>query len=915
MKKFNQIISAILCFTLGISMSVFPIEAVENIGSDQTTCEYGAIGELLASVRYDAVSAEGNVVFSEDCISVNGDAELTVGIPSMNKNKVQIALTYRIPETCSRTVSAQVYLNSEKIGTCDLAHLYTYEDNDSKMKTDARGNDVQPEQLTADGFWTLPLRRSGYLAGEYFAVELLAGSNTLKLSFSGAEVDICSVDFYSLPEISEYRPANDASPVDECIRLEAEYPSTVSSSVLYPVSDRGDPETSPSDAALTRLNTIGGSNWNNAGQWISWNFEVKKAGYYRISARIRQNVTRGMRSLRRIMIDGKVPCSELENYAFSYDRDWQVVTLGNNSEEFLFYLDKGEHTLTMEAVMGDGTVLYESLEDSIRKLNALYLQIIKITGTSPDTYRTYNLDKVIPNLNEDMTALADALDGILKDYQNLSGGSGSELAFINEVTDLLRRYIKDSDVIITTLSTFNSDISTLSTLLNTLCSQPLQIDTITLSGQNTGTALKNKASLWERFYFGVKQFIYSFAIDYQSFGVSDGKGATLDVWITTGRDQANLMKSMIDEYFTPKSDTRVSLSLVSLGLVEAIMAGRGPDVVIGAARTYPVDLGARGVLVDLNEFEGFSDLRGRFQKNAFNAYTYNDKVYGIPETSDFLMMFVRTDVLSSLGLSVPETWDDFLHISTLLAQDNLSVGVPITSISTRLVQAGLTYYNEDFTATTLSSDTAYDVYSSFIKQYTDYERPFAYNAGNRFKTGEMPIVIDYLSFYSTISVLAPEIRDCWTMTRIPGTVLSDGSVSHAGDATGTADIILKSCKNKEAAFEFLSWWTSADSQAHYGRAIENILGESGRYLTANTEAISLLDWSAEQLAAIMLQRKDVCDIPEIPGSYIVTRNVSNIFYDIINNGAVVRESLLRYSSVIDAELESKKAEMERLNKD
>ena len=152
------------------------------------------------------------------------------------------------------------------------------------------------------------------------------------------------------------------------------------------------------------------------------------------------------------------------------------------------------------------------------------------------------------------------------------------------------------------------------------------------------------------------------------------------------------------------------------------------------------------------------------------------------------------------------------------------------------------------------------------------------------------------------------------MYPIPATVLQDGSRSNASDAMGTANIILNSCKETKAAFEFISWWTSADSQEHYGHAIENILGDSGRYLTANTEAISRLDWTDEQLKAILAQQKTVCDIPEIPGSYIITRNIQNIFYDIINNGAVVRESLLRYSDIIDAELESKKAEMERLNK-
>ena len=101
----------------------------------------------------------------------------------------------------------------------------------------------------------------------------------------------------------------------------------------------------------------------------------------------------------------------------------------------------------------------------------------------------------------------------------------------------------------------------------------------------------------------------------------------------------------------------------------------------------------------------------------------------------------------------------------------------------------------------------------------------------------------------------------------------------------------------------------------YGTALENQLGPSGRYLTANEEAAALLPWSARELTAITAQREVVSEIPEIPGSYIVSRNLTNIFYDIINNNANIRESLLRYSRIIDEELESKQAEMDLLEEE
>ena len=119
-----------------------------------------------------------------------------------------------------------------------------------------------------------------------------------------------------------------------------------------------------------------------------------------------------------------------------------------------------------------------------------------------------------------------------------------------------------------------------------------------------------------------------------------------------------------------------------------------------------MDLGARGVLADLTAFDGFDALRQRFSAAAFAAYTYKGRVFGLPETQDYPVMFVRRDVFSRLGLDVPQTWDEMTTLVYRLSQEHMTVGVPIATVGTRLVQNGMTYYNDDFTSTTLSSEAA-----------------------------------------------------------------------------------------------------------------------------------------------------------------------------------------------------------------
>lgn len=66
----------------------------------------------------------------------------------------------------------------------------------------------------------------------------------------------------------------------------------------------------PSSPSLTKLNYIGGTSWQDAGQFLVWNFEVKESGYYSLGFRYRQSDVINAESWRWLKIDGKTPFSE-----------------------------------------------------------------------------------------------------------------------------------------------------------------------------------------------------------------------------------------------------------------------------------------------------------------------------------------------------------------------------------------------------------------------------------------------------------------------------------------------------------------------------------------------------------------------------------------------------------------------------
>ena len=112
------------------------------------------------------------------------------------------------------------------------------------------------------------------------------------------------------------------------IEIQAEDAFRTSDKSIYAVNDRSSASTEPQDASKVYLNNIGGTKWQNNGQWIEWEITVPEDGLYRISTRFKQDTLAGMYVSRRIYIDGEVPFEEANRVIFNYDSDWQTQFLG-----------------------------------------------------------------------------------------------------------------------------------------------------------------------------------------------------------------------------------------------------------------------------------------------------------------------------------------------------------------------------------------------------------------------------------------------------------------------------------------------------------------------------------------------------------------------------------------------------------
>lgn len=933
-KKISVIISLILAF----AVLTVPASAVSEL---QLYTDYFAGSETEFPIGSNQISAESFMqksetvtirkVYGENAVVLEktGDfAEYAVRVAK--SGYYHIALQYGLMREHSGKINIGVQIDGEFpfLLADDITLGQAFQNAVSEFETDKKGNQIAPDQVLAEEYIDYTLRGDEYTAeGYYFYLE--QGTHTIRFTLNDGVLPLKSITVYNEKQPDSYQNPKEKTTEAYEIFLEGEKADRKSHASLYPTFDRSSPATSPNDSETVLLNTIGGdSTFQKNHQWLEWNFKVDHDGYYNLLLRFRQNVAVGMTSYRKIYIDGQVLGSELSAYKFGYSTKWQLEALRNEKEDLRFYLKEGNHSIRLEVVPGGTEYTVGVLEKEIKNLNEIYQKILFITGPTPDTSRDYFLEEQIPGLLAGFSASATVLKQEYERVMAQNDGLGSSVTFMKTFASFLDSLVKEPDTIAGRLYNFKSNIATLSSLQWSLQDNPLEIDYLKFQTDGQDRPKAN-AGFLESLVYEIQRFFISFFNDYGIIGDVNENAVVLEIWTTAGREQAQIMKNLITNHYSKDSNVSVKLSLLpGSSLIEPIMAHKGPDLVIGVGRNIAVNLAARQAIVAFDDFYGFAQVVDRFAEGTTIPYQYNGKTYGLPELQDFNVCYVREDVFRKLGLPIPQTWEDLKTILPTITQNNLEVGIPNgiqagvtagmegsmpTVLPALVMQNGLDYYSSDMTETVFSTKPGVKVFEDFTKLFTDYSCTVYFNALNRFRTGETPFMIAPISSYAALRLTAPEINGLWSIYPMLGTEKADGTIDRTTEDTGSASIILSDSDHQKEAYEFLEWWSSARTQAEFAQSLENMLGISARYLSANLEAFSQLDFSEEEHELIAQQRKWVKPIPELPATYIVTRNLSNSFLSVVNDGRNPVDSISQYARIMKDELTRKKEQLDRLN--
>ena len=885
----------------------------------------------------------------------NANAETNSGTGQTEQTKTDIESETRIIEAYSRqefevevsedglyelTVeyaqpgdnTRDILINVEVDGTFPFAEaknitLPRIYENEGAIRTDANGNEIAPRQVMV----LTPVKHtlmstSGFYNGNY-EFPLKKGKNLIQITCTNTNAEIFSVTAakkITAPSYEEYlaaHPGTDSA--GQYIVMQAELAEKKTTSMLYPTYDRSNAATQSADGSLNnastiRINAAGGEMWKQTGQWMSWSMEVPEDGYYNLGFKFRQRFKDGLFTSRKVYIDGIVPFDALNGVKFLYDDEWQVMPLADDAgQEYKIWLTKGIHEIKMEVTMG---IFADSLKDvnqCVQELNDLYLQIVMITGTSPDAYTDYFLKEKVEGLEEILKRNQELLQRELDFISSVAGGRGSATSAIDTMQVQLGLFLKDPEEISKRLGSMKNNISALGTWVVDMQDQALQLDYLYLKSPDVKTP-KAGVGFFKRLGYQISRFFASFSETNQQVGADGGEGRTITVWLNStvnaaangtsaGRDQAQVLKDMIDEMFTPETGISVELMLVQGSLIEATLAGTGPDVALFTAEDQPVNFAIRGALQDLSVFDGWEEVAGRFYNSAMAPFEYEGGWYGVPETQLFNMLFYRTDVFGELGIEPPETWDEFYNILPVIQRNNLQVTTQ-DLFATLLFQNGGEYYNDSHTVALLDSPEAVDAMQTYTNLYTQYGFEVKTDFYSRFRSGEVVMSIQPYNMYNQLVAAAPEINDRWDMVSIPGTRKEDGTIDRSASSILTATIMLASAKDKQASWEFIEWWSRDDVKARYGTQIEALLGGSARFTPANIETLSALPWPREQLTSLSEAMAALKGIPQIPGSYYTGRAITNAFRSVVYNSETVRRVLMEQNGMINYEITRKRKE-------
>lgn len=788
--------------------------------------------------------------------------------------------------------------------TCTLSFLWA--DDVSERKTDRYGNEVLPEQYQLP--WAASyLKEAESFSGRPLALDLPVGEVSVTLQPQNQSLllyGLYAVEPQREPSYAEYLSALSSASVyaGERLTLQGEAYRAKNDSAIRGTNI---PNTSVSPASpyVKRINATADESNKRMGQKLYYEVEAPEDGLYFISFKYCQPKKTGGCSYRTIEIDGNVPYTELRDVGFAYTG---INTYQNKTLDTGVYLTRGVHLLALEVTAEPMQAPYRELMAIVNEINDTGIALKRIKGNNSgesagvDTNRTWDILQYMPDILDRIEDWSVRLTAVYDQLKDIGGMEPTYVSDLMLTVQNLQRLAEKPREIPNKLSLLSDDSSSAAQLaaltLTKIYEQNLSIDCIYLHGENEPLPAP-KAGIFSGLAVGIKQFLYSFSRDMNERADVQNEGQMLTVWINKPSQYVETLRQLTADEFTRETGIEVSFSIMpdEKKITLANSTGSNPDLALGLSYYRPAEFAMRGMAVNLLEFDDFLDWYGaEYNLRALAPMAYEDGVYGASETQEFYVLFYRKDILDSLGLTVPDTWEDVKAMMPVLHRNAMNFNLPLANnvgyksfeaTGGFLFQNGGDYYSPDGFASNFGDPNTLRGLREMVELYQVYglaqNIPNFFNA---FRSGSVPIGVSNFSTYLQLQVGAPELNGRWDIALVPGTQQADGTVRRDWSADATSSMIFSNSQKKQEAYRFLKWWLSSGTQLKYATDLQMKYGPDYIWNTGNHVALAGMSYPLAHKKVILEQWSWQHEALRHPASYILEREVSNAWIAIVTQG-------------------------------
>ena len=856
---------------------------------------------------------ENSKGYKNEVLIIPSDSELSYQVNIPKEGNYQIMLDYYIPKEIMQNSRVSVLINGKYqfYESRNIKLPAIWKDETQKYERDSYGNESYPQPVRVFRWQNTILNHSVYNLSTPLIFSLEKGINNITIKTNEVEILLGNITLttgFKKTSYKEYKEKykNISDSNTKLMTIQGEHYSEKSDSYIRGEKSN-DYNMYPYETNSKLINYLSPDMWENPGESVTYDMNIKKDGLYAISFKYEQNFKKNLPVFKRISIDGKVPFDELNSYPFNFTGPNIVnETLSVKKEKTLIYLSKGKHNLTLESTADPFYDTYENLQGIINKISDISMKIKTITGNKIDKNRSWNITEYVPTLKDD---LKDCKSSLKEEYDRVVGLAGNNkvptLSNIKSAISMLDKFITTPDKIVNNMDQFSEGSSSISQqialLLPELLEQPMTIDQIYISDENEKLP-KEKVGFFKLISEGISKFMYSFKNSGDKAQVNE-KGK-LNIWVNMTVPYVEILRQKVENEFTKKTGIEVNISIMNneQKLLLANSAGNAPDVVLGGTSYRPFDFALRGAIYDLRQFKDFGQYINKYPSEMLVPFTINDSVYALPETLNFNVLFYRKDILGRLGLKVPNTWDEVIKMLPTLERYNMNFNTMIANVGAHkhlgatapfIQQYEGQIYSKDGSHVMLGDPKTVAAFKLMTDLYTRYSLPENIaNFYSNFRYGVTPIGMSDLNTYILLKNAAPEIAEQWGIAASVGVKNDNGEVLRYQPAINSACFIMKDTKAPDKSWEFLKWWMDTNTQTSFGNDLQLRFGPQFIWTSANLQAFKQSNsFSEEDKKIILKQLEYVKEVPRNPAYFAVERELSNAWNKVMFNNKPPRVAI------------------------